>query len=73
MNLQIYRTCFLTDINECLSNPCPRRASCNNEINAYSCTCVQGFTGDDCESGRFYIIMDNQTSTRCLAQLSITR
>ncbi|CAG2214236.1 CSMD [Mytilus edulis] len=38
------------DINECLSTPCQNGATCHNEVNAYSCTCVPGYQGTNCES-----------------------
>ncbi|XP_076085388.1 sushi, von Willebrand factor type A, EGF and pentraxin domain-containing protein 1-like [Mytilus galloprovincialis] len=38
------------DINECLSTPCQNGATCHNEVNAYSCTCMPGYQGTNCES-----------------------
>ncbi|VDH91536.1 Hypothetical predicted protein [Mytilus galloprovincialis] len=38
------------DINECLSTPCQNEATCHNEVNAYSCTCMPGYQGTNCES-----------------------
>ncbi|XP_078687088.1 uncharacterized protein LOC144919502 [Branchiostoma floridae x Branchiostoma belcheri] len=37
------------DIDECLSTPCKNNATCSNLENAYSCACVPGFTGTDCD------------------------
>lgn len=42
---------ILSDINECLSTPCQNEATCHNEVNAYSCTCMPGYQGTNCESG----------------------
>ena len=53
-NIAQYAKChnFLrTDINECESNPCKNGATCNNNINSYSCTCVAGYIGTNCEEG----------------------
>ena len=36
----------LTDIDECLSDPCHSNATCNNTIGSFICTCVGGFSGD---------------------------
>ena len=38
------------EINECDSNPCRNNATCDNNINAYACRCLPGFTGRDCET-----------------------
>ena len=40
-----------TDINECVSNPCENGATCNNEVNAFSCVCAEGYTGVSCATG----------------------
>ena len=45
------RTIFLKDIDECASNPCQNGGTCNDGINAYSCDCVPGHAGDNCEIG----------------------
>ncbi|CAH1272550.1 NOTCH2 [Branchiostoma lanceolatum] len=37
------------DIDECLSSPCRNNATCTNLENSYSCACVPGFTGTDCD------------------------
>ncbi|XP_031561363.1 fibropellin-3-like isoform X2 [Actinia tenebrosa] len=37
------------DVNECQSNPCRNGATCNNLVQNYSCTCIAGFTGKNCE------------------------
>ena len=42
----------LTDINECDSSPCQNGATCNNNINSYSCTCAAGYSGINCETGK---------------------
>lgn len=42
----------MTDINECQSNPCIR-GTCYNLLNEYSCYCPKGFTGTQCETGKF--------------------
>ena len=44
--------CFLSERNECNSRPCRNGATCHDEFNAYSCTCVNGYIGSDCQTGR---------------------
>jgi hypothetical protein len=42
---------YLADINECLSGPCQNSAACTDNVNGYTCTCVDGYTGVHCETG----------------------
>lgn len=42
---------FFTDVNGCSSSPCKNGATCVNEVKAYKCLCVAGYTGVDCETG----------------------
>ena len=44
---------FLSDIDECASNPCQNGGSCSDGINGYTCDCVDGYDGADCENGKF--------------------
>lgn len=43
---------YHTDINECLSNPCQNGGTCSNHINSYTCACVLGYTGTNCQTSR---------------------
>ena len=36
------------EINDCNSDPCENGGTCTDLVNAYSCACVPGYTGDDC-------------------------
>ena len=38
------------DIGECSSDPCQNGGTCIDEINAFTCICVSGYTGDVCET-----------------------
>ena len=40
------------DINDCAHNPCQNGGSCNDLINDYNCTCVPGYTGNNCSKGK---------------------
>ena len=48
---------FIADINECNSCPCENGATCNDEVNSYNCTCVEGYNGTTCQTGIFNITM----------------
>ena len=45
---------FLTDIDECASNPCLNSGICNDHVNRYSCSCKRGFAGTHCEEGYLF-------------------
>ena len=39
------------DINECSPDPCQERSTCSTPfVNLYSCECVAGYEGDNCET-----------------------
>ena len=42
---------FPTDIDECTSNPCIN-GECSNAVNQYSCSCDDGYNGENCENGK---------------------
>ena len=37
-------------VDECVDKLCDNGGTCVDRINSYSCTCVQGYTGDHCET-----------------------
>ncbi|KAI0226716.1 hypothetical protein LSAT2_022827 [Lamellibrachia satsuma] len=43
-------TTTATDIDACIIDPCENGATCNDGVNAYTCTCAAGYTGDRCET-----------------------
>ena len=44
---------ILSDKNECDLYPCQNNATCENNDGSYSCNCLAGWTGQDCEIGQF--------------------
>ena len=42
-----------TDINDCSPNRCLNEGTCIDGVNSYSCSCVKGFNGTNCENGKF--------------------
>ena len=37
-----------TDIDECVNTTCPQNSNCVDEVNSYSCVCLNGFEGPQC-------------------------
>ena len=46
---------FITDINECSSNPCLNGGFCVDYVNRYACLCQPGYTGTRCQSGTWVL------------------
>ena len=43
---------IISDIDDCgPANPCENGATCHGDMNAVTCACVPGFTGDACQTG----------------------
>ena len=42
---------YVVDIDECASSPCENGATCTDAVNSYTCDCVAGFVGKNCETG----------------------
>ena len=47
----LFYTFISVDIDECDSNPCQNGGTCNDGINSYTCDCIPGFNGTNCENG----------------------
>ena len=42
----------ISEVHECKSSPCMNGGSCEDKVNSYECSCVGGYTGEHCESGK---------------------
>ena len=40
------------DIDDCLSQPCQNNGTCQDRVNDYTCDCVVGFNGTNCENSK---------------------
>ena len=40
-----------SDIDECASNPCLNGGTCTDRVNGFTCSCVPGFRGTQCQTG----------------------
>ena len=52
----------------CDGDSCLNGATCIDEVNAYSCSCVAGYTGDRCETG----MLEYHDIRRCSSPTSVT-
>ena len=50
INFSLHTFPFL-DIDDCASNPCENGGTCNDDVDSYTCECVPGFNGPNCENG----------------------
>ena len=41
---------FYVDFDECVSYPCQNGGTCFDDIGGYTCVCILGHTGDNCET-----------------------
>lgn len=44
-------------MDECASNPCFQSQGCVDEVNDYSCLCTPGYTGKNCDTGQYFILI----------------
>ena len=44
---------FSTAIDLCASSPCLSNQNCNSVGDIYECSCLPGYTGDTCQTGRY--------------------
>ena len=57
---------YIVDIDECASNPCQNAGTCTDAVDGYTCGCVAGYNGDNCETGMSTYVYC------CTVQLSVT-
>ena len=51
---------YITDIDECDSNPCQNGGTCKDQVNSYMCECVPGYDGDECENGKLIYLLSKR-------------
>lgn len=48
-----YILLYIIDIDDCTGSPCQNNGTCLDAVNSYTCTCIDGYAGTDCLTGRF--------------------
>ena len=43
---------FILDVNDCVDVTCQNRGSCLDGIDGFTCVCVDGFSGENCQIGK---------------------
>jgi hypothetical protein len=54
-----YISNITVDINECESDPCENDGTCSDQLNGFTCSCVAGFTGTNCEISKSMYVYRN--------------
>ncbi|XP_065053929.1 protein jagged-1a-like [Rhopilema esculentum] len=44
------------DVDACASNPCKHASQCLNKSSDYKCTCLEGYTGKNCDIARKFLL-----------------
>ena len=52
--------CIFVEIDNCDSNPCKNGGRCKNGFATFSCTCPDGFTGNDCGISMLKVFQSNR-------------
>ena len=59
---------LVSEVDECGSDPCYHGGTCTDGTNSYTCACVLGYTGTDCERGAHIY---NLTTPDCSGTIQI--
>ena len=52
INVNIYDiNIYVSEILECVSDPCQFNSTCIEQVNGYTCNCTEGYNGTECETG----------------------
>ena len=46
---------YFVDVDDCVRVTCSFHGTCVDGVNSHTCSCEQGYTGDNCEIGKFVV------------------
>ena len=52
MAYSFFALCSHSDSDECVSSPCQNDGTCSDAVNSYTCICVPGYIGLNCEMSK---------------------
>ena len=52
LNFSLCFSLFLADIDDCADQLCLNGGTCSDGLNDYTCTCADGYTGENCGVGK---------------------
>jgi hypothetical protein len=44
---------YFVDVDDCVRVTCSFHGTCVDGVNSHTCSCEHGYTGDNCETGKF--------------------
>ena len=44
---------YFVDVDDCVRVTCSFHGTCVDGVNSHTCSCERGYTGDNCETGKF--------------------
>ena len=53
-----YYNIRIPDIDECAPNPCQNGGTCTDKVNAYTCNCLAGYQGTNCETSKYITMLE---------------
>ena len=51
----VFPLIYVADIDDCSSTPCMNGATCKDAIDSFTCQCLSGYNGTNCETGKLRI------------------
>ena len=48
----LYSKNIFVEFDDCASGPCQHGGSCTDQVSGYTCNCVDGYNGTNCETGK---------------------
>ena len=53
----VYPVLLFVDIDECATSPCQNGGTCTDGVNSYTCACVAGYDGAECQNSTYIVLV----------------